>query len=292
MTRFHHRLYLAINFDQIYRIMKKILLLSLFLLFFSGCSLLPEEEDKTKTWSANRLYTEASTNLREGNYQTAIGYYEKLEARYPFGKFALQSQLDLAYAYYRDAEHESALAAADRFIKLHPSHPAVAYALYLKGIVNFNRRLGFLTRFVPTDTSQRDPGAALDSFKDFSELVRRFPESEYAEDAQKRMLYLRNNLARHELHVAEYYFKRGAYVASANRAAAVVEKFQKTPSVKPALELMISSYEKLGKEKLAEDTRRVLVFNEERGNFMQDPIELEEPSLGRRVWDYLELDQN
>ncbi len=279
-------------FARFMRMMKKALVLITLLFFLSGCGLLPEEEDKTKTWSANKLYTEASANLREGNYQTAIGYYEKLEARYPFGKFALQAQLDLAYAYYRDGESESALAAADRFIKLHPSHPAVAYALYLKGIVNFNRRLGFLTRFVPTDTSQRDPGAALDSFKDFSELVRRFPDSEYADDARKRMLFLRNNLAKYELNVAEYYYKRGAYIASANRAAAVVEKFQKTPSVKPALELMIKAYTKLGKDKLAKDTLRVLVLNEERGNFVQDPLELEEPSLGRQVWDYLELDEN
>lgn len=266
-----------------------VLLLALWL---SACSLLPEEKDETRGWSANKLYTEANTSMQEGNYQSAIKYYELLEARYPFGKYALQSQLDLAYAYYRDGEPESAIAAADRFIKLNPAHPAVSYALYLKGIVNFNRRLGFLTRFIPTDTSQRDPGAALDSFKDFSELVRRFPESEYAEDAQKRMIFLRNNLAKHELHVARYYIERGAYVAAANRASAVVQKYQRTPSVKEALEIMIVAYDKLGKDVLAADARRVLKLNEEKGNFILDPLELEEPSLGRKVWDYLELDQN
>ena len=258
----------------------------------TACSLLPEEKDETRDWSANKFYSEASSALKAGNYATAIKYYELLEARYPFGKYAMQSQMDLAYAYYRDGEHESALAAADRFIRLHPEHPAVAYALYLKGIVNFNRRLGFLTRFIPTDTSQRDPGSALDSFNDFAELTRRFPDSEYAEDARKRMIFLRNNLAKHELHVASYYMERGAYVAAVNRASAVVEKYQRTPAVKEALELMIDAYTKLGKDKLAEDTRRVLVLNDEKGNFSTDPLDLEEPSIGRRIWDYLELDKN
>ena len=267
---------------------------ALLLFFFSltACGLLPEEKDETRDWSASKFYLEASSALKEGNYQTAIKYYELLETRYPFGKYAMQSQIDLAYAYYKDSEPDSALAAADRFIRLHPEHPAVAYALYLKGIVNFNRRMGFLTRFIPTDTSQRDPGAALDSFKDFSELVRRFPDSEYADDARKRMIYLRNNLAKHELHVADYYMERGAYVAAANRAAAVVEKYQRTPSVKPALEIMIDAYTRLGKDKLAEDARRVLVLNEEKGTFISDPLDLEEPSLGRQVWDYLELDED
>lgn len=276
---------------MISRISRNFLLL-FFIMMLGGCSLLPEEDDETKGWSAQKFYTEASSAMREGNYKTAIKYYELLEARYPFGKFALQSQLDLAYAYYRDGEPESALAAADRFMRLNPSHPAVAYALYLKGIVNFNRRLGFLTRFIPTDTSQRDPGAAMDSFQDFSELVRRFPESEYAEDAQKRMIYLRNNLAKHELHVARYYMDRKAYLAAANRAAAVVEKYQRTPSAREALQIMIEAYEKLGKDKLADAARRVLALNEQKGNFIEDPVELTEPTIGRKIWDYLELDQN
>jgi len=278
--------------QKIYYPMISRLIAFLLVLSLSACSLLPEEKDETRNWSAQKFYTEASSAMREGNYQTAIKYYELLEARYPFGKYALQSQLDLAYAYYKDGEAESALAAADRFTRLNPSHPAVAYALYLKGIVNFNRRLGFLTRFIPTDTSQRDPGAALDSFKDFSELTRRFPDSEYADDARKRMIFLRNNLAKHELHVARYYMERSAYVAAARRASAVVEKYQRTPSVKEALEIMIEAYTKLGKDKLAADTRRVLQLNEEKGNFIEDPQDLEEPTIGRKIWDYLELDKN
>jgi outer membrane protein assembly factor BamD len=263
-----------------------------FVILISGCSLLPEQKDETKGWSANKFYTEASTNLREGNYETAIKYYELLEARYPFGKYALQAQIDLAYAYYRDGQHESALAAADRFIRLHPEHPASAYALYLKGLVNFNRRLGFLTRYIPTDTSQRDPGAALDSYNDFAELVRRFPNSEYAEDARKRMIYLRNNLAKYELHVAEYYMQRNAYVAAAKRASTVVEKYQRTPAAKRALELMVIAYTKLGKDDLANDALRVLRVNEEKGTFTVDPIEFEEGGLLKDAWEYMELDKN
>ncbi len=278
--------------QKIHNTMINRLVILIFFLSLTACSLLPEEKDETRNWSAQKFYSEASSALREGNYTTAIKYYELLETRYPFGKYALQSQLDLAYAYYKDAEPESALAAADRFIRLNPSHPAVAYALYLKGIVNFNRRLGFLTRFIPTDTSQRDPGAALDSFKDFSELTRRFPDSEYSKDARKRMIYLRNNLAKHEVHVARYYMERSAYVAAARRASAVVEKYQRTPSVKEALEIMIEAYTKLGKEQLAADTRRVLQLNEEKGTFIEDPLDLEEPTLGRKVWEYLELDKN
>jgi len=248
--------------------------------------------DETLSWSANKFYVEASTAMGEGNYATAIKYYELLEARYPFGKYSLQSKIDLAYAYYKDGEAASALASADRFIRLHPNHPAVAYAYYLKGIVNFNRRLGFLTRFIPTDTSQRDPGAALDSYKDFATLTRKFPDSEYSADARKRMIFLRNNLAKFELHVARYYMERGAYVAAANRASEVVEKFQRTPAVKEALEIMIAAYQKLGKDKLAADTQRVLTLNEEKGTFSVDPLEFEEATIGRKIWDYLELDEN
>ncbi|MGD2117453.1 MAG: outer membrane protein assembly factor BamD [Chromatiales bacterium] len=262
------------------------------ILLSSGCSLLPEEKDETLNWSANKFYTEASEAMRAGDYKTAAEYYEKLEARYPFGKYALQAQLDLAYAYYKDSEPESAIAAADRFIRLHPNHPATAYAYYLKGLVNFNRRLGFLTRFIPTDTSQRDPGAALEAYKDFAELARKFPDSEYAEDARKRMIYLRNNLAKHEVHVARYYLERGAYVAAANRAGTVVEKYQRTPAVKDALEIMIEAYKRLDKPELAQDAERVLALNLEKGTFSVDPLELEEPTLGRKIWEYLELDKN
>lgn len=262
-------------------------------LLLSGCSAF-EEKDETLGWSQQKLYTEATDEMNAGNYERAIKYYEILESRYPFGKYAHQAQLNVAYCYYRFAEPESALAAADRFIKLHPTHPATAYAYYLRGLVNFNRSLGFLDRFLPTDTSQRDPGAALDSYNDFAEVVRQFPNSEYAEDSVRRMLYLRNNLARHEVNVAQYYMRRGAYLAAANRAEYVVQNYQRTPALREALELMIEAYSRLGMEELEKDTRRVLALNEDSGALIADPQKFDEEDkpLGLKVWEFLELDQN
>ena len=265
----------------------------LFALSATACSLFPDQEDETKDWTAQKFYAEASSALASGDYETAIKYYEGLEARYPFGRYAMQSQLDIAYAYYKNGDAESAIAAANRFIKLHPRNPYVDYAYYLKGIVNFNRNLSFITRFVPTDTSQRDPGATLESFNDFAELVRRFPESEYSADAQKRMIYLRNNLAAYEIHVARYYMKRRAYLAALNRCTKVVENYQRTPAVRDALEIMVDAYALLGEEDLAADAQRVLNLNLEQGTFAAlEPESEEQKSLGRVVWEYLELDQN
>jgi outer membrane protein assembly factor BamD len=263
----------------------------LLVLTLSACSAF-RDKDETLGWSQQRLFTEASDAMRAGNYDLAIKYFEILESRYPFGKYAHQAQINVAYAYYRFAEPESALAAADRFIRLHPDHPATAYAFYLRGLVNFNRSLGFFDRFIPTDNSQRDPGAALDSYKDFAEVVRQFPESDYAEDAARRMLYLRNNLARHEINVARYYMKRGAFLAAANRADYVVRNFQRTPSLRDALEIMIDAYTELGMTDLAGDTQRVLALNEQSGALIQDPQELVDQPIGARVWDFFGLDEN
>jgi outer membrane protein assembly factor BamD len=264
----------------------------LVILLLGGCTMLGEEEDETREWSAQKLYAEATESMQGGDYPTAVEYYEKLQARYPFGKYAMQSQINVAYSYYRNGEAESALAAADRFLKLHPNHPAAAYAYYLKGLANFNRSLSFLDRYIPTDTSQRDPGAAADSFSDFAEVVRKFPNSEYAEDARKRMIYLRNNLARYEVHVARYYIRRGAFLAAANRCKHVVENFQRTPSVKDALTVMVQAYNELGMTELADDAQRVLAYNEERGNFIDDPRSLEDKTWSQAFWDYLELDRD
>jgi outer membrane protein assembly factor BamD len=263
----------------------------LLVLTLGGCSAF-QDKDETIGWSQQRLFTEATDEMRAGNYEQAIRYYEILESRYPFGKYAHQSQINVAYAYYRFGEHESALAAADRFIRLHPGHPATAYAWYLRGLVNFNRSLGFLDRFIPTDTAQRDPGAALDSYNDFSEVVQRFPDSEYAEDAVRRMLYLRNNLARYEIHVARYYMRRGAYLAAANRAEYVVQHYQRTPALRDALEIMIDAYTELGLTDLASDTERVLALNEDSGALIPDPQDLVDKPLGVKIWEFFDLDQN
>jgi outer membrane protein assembly factor BamD len=270
------------------RIVWPVLLLALLL---SGCSAF-EEKDETLGWSQQKLFTEATDEMRAGNYDKAIKYYEILESRYPFGKYAHQAQINVAYAYYRYSEPESALAAADRFIKLHPGHPATAYAYYLRGLINFNRSLGFLDRFLPTDTSQRDPGASLDSYKDFGEVVSRYPNSEYVEDAAQRMLYLRNNLARHEVNVARYYMRRGAFLAAANRAEYVVQNYQRTPALRDALELMAAAYARLGLDTLADDTRRVLAFNERNGSLIDDPQDIKDKPVSLRLWEFFELDQN
>lgn len=268
-----------------------ILLLSLF--WLHACGLLPEQVDKTKGWSAQKFYSEASSALADGEYTQAIEYYEGLEARYPFGKYAMQSQLDIAYAHYKNGDSESAINAADRFIRLHPRNPYVDYAYYLKGVVNFTRNLSFLSRFLPTDTSQRDPGASLESFNDFSTLVRKYPQSQYADDARKRMFYLRNNLASHEIHAARYYMKKGAWLAAANRANRVVEQFQRTPAVAEALEIMIEAYAKLGLDDLSADAEKVLALNQNSGNLVPpDDKRDEKRSLGKWIWDYLELDKN
>jgi outer membrane protein assembly factor BamD len=264
----------------------------LLILLLPACGLLPEEEDKTKDWSASKFYSEASAELADANYEQAIRYYEMLEARYPFGRYAMQSQLDVAYAYYKYDEPESAIAAADRFIKLNPRNPHVDYAYYLKGLVNFNRNIGFFDRFVPFDASQRDPGAARQSFDDFGALVRRFPESKYAADARQRMVFLRNTLAQHEINVGDYYMRRGAYVAAANRARYVLENHPRTPAVRGALQMLGAAYEKMGLDDLAADARRVLAYNEERGTFAEFDAQVVEKSFGRKVWDYLELDKN
>jgi outer membrane protein assembly factor BamD len=267
-------------------------LISLLVLSLSACSWLGFQEDKTKEWSANKLYSEASAELDSGNYKTAIDYYEKLDARYPFGRYAMQAQLDVAYAYYKAEEPESAIAAADRFIKLYPQNPYVDYAYYLKGIVNYNRSVGFLDRYIPTDPSQRDPGSALDAFQDFAELVRQFPDSKYAADARQRMIYLRNNLAKNEVNIARYYMKRGAYIAAVNRTTYVVEHFQRTSAVESALEVMVDAYKQLGEQKLAADTERVLALNRKEGRFLSEQQPPEEVSLSRKIWNYLELDKN
>lgn len=256
-----------------------------------GCGKFGKDYDETEGWSAAELYNQGAEEMDAGDYPRAIELFQKLDARYPFGRYAMQAQLDAAYAHYKADQPEEAIAAADRFIKLYPQNPFVDYAYYLKGVVNYNRSVGFLDRFVPVDTSQRDPGSALDAFEDFGELVRLFPDSRYAEDARQRMLFLRNNLAKNEVNVARYYIRRGAYIAAANRAQYVIEHFQRTPAVEDALLVMIDAYERLGKTELATDARRVLELNRQAGNFAEE-VRPEKVTLGRKLWEYLKLDES
>lgn len=230
-------------------------------LALGGCGLLPEVKDETSGWSAQKLYAEAKDNLNSGNYERAVKLFETLESRYPFGRYAQQAQLEIAYAYYKDNEPISAIAACDRFIKLHPNHPNVDYAYYLKGLANFNDDLGLLGNLVDQDLAERDPRAARDAFLAFKELVTRFPDSKYTPDATARMKYLVNALARHEVHVARYYVKREAWVAAANRAKEVVKTYPEAPATEEALAIMVLAYDRLQLTDLRDDARRVLQLN-------------------------------
>lgn len=230
-------------------------------LTLGGCGLLPEVKDETAGWSAQKIYATAKDELNSGNYERAVKLFETLESRYPFGRFAQQAQLEVAYAYYKDDEPVSAIAACDRFIKLHPNHPNVDYAYYLKGLANFNDDLGLLGNLVDQDLSERDPRAARDAFLAFKELVTRFPDSKYAEDATARMTYLVNALASNEVHVAKYYIKRGAWVAAANRAKEVLKTYPEAPALEEALAIMVMAYDKLGLTDLRDDAQRVLALN-------------------------------
>ncbi|MGB5606204.1 MAG: outer membrane protein assembly factor BamD [Gammaproteobacteria bacterium] len=237
------------------------LLLTVLLLFTAGCSLLPEQVDKTKDWSANQLYAAAKEQLNSKNYDKAIEYFEKLEARYPFGRYAQQAQLEIAYAYYKYDEPDSAIAAADHFIKIYPRHQNVDYAWYIKGLTNYSRGSSIVDRYLPQNPAERDTFTMRKAYDDFSQLVKRYPDSVYANDAAQRMIHLRNNMAEYEIHVADYYMRRKAYIAAANRGKYVVENYQRTPAVPMALATMAQAYRKLGIDDLADDALRVLSLN-------------------------------
>ncbi|HKY02238.1 MAG TPA: outer membrane protein assembly factor BamD, partial [Burkholderiales bacterium] len=217
--------------------------------------------DETVGWSAQKLYAEARDNMSSGNYESAIKQFDKLESRYPFGRYAQQAQMEIAYAYFKLGETESAIAACDRFIKLHPNHPNIDYVHYLKGIVNFNEDQGLMAGIADQDPSERDPKAARDSFMAFKELATRYPESKYSPDATARMKWLVNALASHEVHVARYYIKRGAYLAAANRAQFTVKTYPEAPATEEALFIMALSYERMQMNDLRDDAKRVLAKN-------------------------------
>jgi outer membrane protein assembly factor BamD len=230
-------------------------------LVLAGCGLFPEKADPTAGWSAARLYREAKDELSGGSYEQAIKYFEMLESRYPYGRYAQQAQLEIAYAYFRQGEQASAAAATDRFIKLHPNHPSVDYAYYLKGLVFFNEDQGLLAKLGDQDATERDPKSARDSFEAFKELVQRHPDSKYTPDAVARMKYLVNALASHEVHVASYYIKRGAFVAASNRAQFALKSYPEAPATEEALFILVKAYDALGMTDLRDDAERVMRKN-------------------------------
>jgi outer membrane protein assembly factor BamD len=235
----------------------------------SACGLLGDQPDETAGWSANKLYSEAKDALDGGDYTRAVKLYEKLEGRYPFGRYAQQAQIDTAYASYKDGETAAALAAVDRFIQLHPSHPNIDYAYYLKGLINFNDNLGWLGRFSGQDLSERDPKAARAAYDAFQTLITRYPESKYTPDATLRMQYIVNALAQHEVHAARYYYRRGAYLAAVNRAQQALKDYDGAPANEEALYIMVRSYDALGMKDLRDDAARVMERNYPNSDFVK-----------------------
>ena len=237
------------------------LLLSL-LLFLSGCSWFGGDDDELIADSGEQqMYREAQRHLKNENFSLAVRSLQGLESRYPFGQYAEQAQLELIYAHYSAYEFAAANEAADRFIRLHPRHPSVDYAYYMKGLAAYDIEPGFFSRFIPSDDTKRDVSHIQTAFAEFAQLLARFPESAYAPAARQRMVHMRNMLARNEIHVANYYFRRGAYMAALNRGKYVVEHMQQTPSVADGLAIMGQAYLLLGLDDLAEDSIAVLCEN-------------------------------
>jgi outer membrane protein assembly factor BamD len=261
------------------------LIQSLFLAFFissilSGCAIFgaPTELDDTKGWQAQRIYEEGALKMSDRDYDAALRYFQILESRFPHGKYATQAQLEIIYAHYKKDDPVSTIAAADRFIKLHPNHKNVDYAYYLKGLATFNER-GVFEKLTKQQINDRDPKALKLSFAALKELVDRYPNSRYVKDAQLRMIYIVDTLAQHEMHVARYYMNRKAYLAALNRAKYVLEYYPKSTSVEQALVTMVSAYDYMDLTDLKEDSLRVL-----KTNYPDNPLITGKIIQEERVW--------
>ena len=228
------------------------------LLCVSGCRKDKEFQDEV---SAEELYQRGNEAINASNWGRAIGAYKALQTRYPFGRYTEQSMVDLSYAYFKAGEPDNALSMLDRFIRTYPTHPNVDYAYYLKGLVNYEQNIGFLERMMPARVRDRDQSMARDSFLDFSELIRRFPDSRYVPDARQRMIFLRNNLAAYEIGVAQYYIRREAYIAAVNRARYALETYPNTPQIPEALIVLVKAYTELNLPELADSSMEVLALN-------------------------------
>lgn len=230
------------------------------LLSLAACATAPTK-DETLGWSSAKLYAEAKDEMNSGNLDKGVKLYEKLESRYPYGLLAQQALMEIAYGYYKQGERAQALAAADRFLKLYPNNPYTDYVLYLKGLINFNTDQGWFSFLSDQKLYERDQAAAKAAFESFKALVDRFPNSKYAGDARQRMRYIVNALAEYDTHVALFYYRRGAYVAAADRAQRAVSEYQDAPADELALAILMDSYGKLGMTQLRDDAERVLRLN-------------------------------
>jgi outer membrane protein assembly factor BamD len=229
------------------------------LLLLTACA--GKDVDETAGWSQSKLLDEAKSAFNDNDYPNCVKYYEKLEARYPFGPLAEQAQINSAYCNWKRNEQELALASINRFIQLHPGHPNIDYAYYLKGLVTFNDNLGFLAKFSGQDLSERDPKASKDAYEAFKTLTTNYPDSKYTPDALDRMRYIVNSLAESDVNAARYYYRRGAYVAAINRAQTTLKDYDRAPAIEEALYIMVKSYDALGMKDLSADTMRVFNTN-------------------------------
>lgn len=234
------------------------LICGLSLLTLHGCA---SKEQMLKQQSEQQYYQAAQKAMDSNNFAMAVEQLEELESRFPFGRYAVQTQLDLIYAYYRSLEYVAAALQAERFIRQNPAHQDVDYAYYMKGLAHFSTDRGLLARILPTSPAERDIQPIKKAFSDFSQLLNKFPESRYAPDARQRMIYLRNLMAEHELIVARYYVERQAFVAVLNRAKTVMEEYPQTPAVPEAMALAVKAYRELDLPQLAEKTERLLALN-------------------------------
>mgnify|MGYP001275426785 FL=1 len=243
---------------------KKVYMVLILSILTTGCGLFGDDEDDSEFAGLSteaQFYERALDQLNGQNFRAAISTYQALESRFPFGRYAEQSQIEIVYAYYRNEDMEAARAAADRFIRLHPESENIDYAYYMKGLSSFTDGGGLFNRFLPIDHTKRDPGRAQESFSDFAQRLALYPDSTYYGDARSRMIYLRNNLAQYEIHVADYYTERRAYIAALRRAQYVVENFQGTPAVADGIAIMVECYLRLGLNDLADTSLALLKEN-------------------------------
>ncbi len=247
-------------------------LLVLLLLALGACSVFGGGKRETlNNMSVEQLYQRAHTQLEANNWSSAETVYQKLIARFPYGSYNEQSQIELAYAQYKDGKPEDAYSTINEFIKTFPTQKHIAYAYYLRGLINFDRTGSGIQSLFKVSPSRFDQGYALQSFDDFNTLVARFPNSRYAADARQRMIYLRNQLAQSELNVAKYYLQRKAYIAAADRAKYIIEHYQRAPQVADALAVMAKSYHLLGQQQLSDQTAQVLKLNYPNHPYLRDP---------------------
>ena len=244
----------------------------------AGCGWLDSKKDEKREWQAADWYRAAKEELDNGNWLAAVKIYGQLESKFPFGRYAQQAQLDTAYAYYKEGETAQSISAIDRFMKSYPNHQNLDYALYLKALANFKEDLGPLVSSIGgQDLADRDPKAARESFEMFKELVTRYPDSRYAEDSRRRMDHLVDALARHELHVAQHYLRRGAWLSAVNRAQDVLVRFSDSPVRREALNILVEGYDRMGLPELRDDARKVLARN-----YPADPLSQE--GRNRQPW--------